>query len=227
MNFVDISVLVVLGLSTLLAFSRGFVKEMLSILSWVGATIATIFLFPSALPVAQTQIADPLLAKVAAAVTLFVVALFALGFVNHFISSRVQKSVLGPTDRTLGFFFGLTRGVVVVALAHVAMTLIFPDEKERPEIITTAKTERHAKKAAEFLMALLPPDLLEKGGVILDEGLAAAEKSGEALGLVEESTPEDGEEPANQDGQDAKSGYNDAERKDLERLLQGSQSDSQ
>ena len=227
MNFVDISVLVVLGLSTLLAFSRGFVRELLSILSWVGATIITIFFFPSALPIAEAQIADDLLAKIATGVVLFVVSLFVLGFVNHFISSRVQKSVLGSIDRLLGLVFGVVRGVIVVALAHMAMTLIFPDPKERPEIITTAKSEPYAADAAEYLIGLLPPDLLEKGGVILDEGLAAAEKGGAAIGVLQQAAPADTEETPNQDGQDGKSGYNDAERKDLERLLQGSQGDNQ
>jgi membrane protein required for colicin V production len=226
-NFVDISVLAVLGLSALLAFSRGFVRELLSIMSWVGATIIAIVFFPAFLPMVEAQIADDLLAKVAAAVILFVVSLFVLGFVNHFISSRVQKSVLGSLDRTLGLAFGIVRGIVVVALAHMAMTLVFPDPEERPEIVTTARSEPYAADAAEYLIGLLPPDLLEKGGVILDEGLAAAEKGGAALGVIQDTPPEDGEEAPKQDGQDGKSGYNDAERKDLERLLQGSQSEGQ
>jgi membrane protein required for colicin V production len=226
-NFVDIAVLAVIGVSTLFAFSRGFVKELLSILSWVGATIATILLFPKALPYAQEQIADELLAKVAAAVALFVVTLFLLGFINHFISSRVQKSALGPLDRMLGLAFGLVRGIIVVALAYIALTLIFPDEKERPEIVAQARSLPYAALAADFIKSKLPADLLEKGGVILDEGLAAAEKGGAALGVPAKSSDEDKDKVPNQDGQAGNSGYNDAERKDLERLLQGSQSGGQ
>jgi len=226
-NFVDISVLAVLGLSTLFALSRGFVRELLSILSWVGATIITIFYYPTALPYAQAQIADELLAQIFTAVVLFVVSLFFLGFINHFISSRVQKSVLGPLDRALGLIFGIVRGVVVVALAYLAMTLIFPDPKERPEIITTAKSEPYAARAADYLISLLPPELLEKGGVILDEGLAAAQKGGTALGVGQKSEPGSENAVTNQDGQEGNSGYNDAERKDLDRLLQGSQGSGQ
>jgi membrane protein required for colicin V production len=205
-NFVDIAVLAVIGVSTLFAFSRGFVKELLSILSWVGATIATILLFPKALPYAQEQIADELLAKVAAAVALFVVTLFLLGFINHFISSRVQKSALGPLDRMLGLAFGLVRGI---------------------EIVAQARSLPYAALAADFIKSKLPADLLEKGGVILDEGLAAAEKGGAALGVPAKSSDEDKDKVPNQDGQAGNSGYNDAERKDLERLLQGSQSGGQ
>ena len=45
MNFLDLIILGVIGLSTLLAFSRGFIKEMLSILGWIGAVIATVAFF--------------------------------------------------------------------------------------------------------------------------------------------------------------------------------------
>ena len=45
MNFLDLIILGVIGLSTLLAFSRGFIKELLSILGWIGAVIATVAFF--------------------------------------------------------------------------------------------------------------------------------------------------------------------------------------
>ena len=52
MNFIDVIVLVVIGLSALIAFSNGFVNVVLWILSWVGAVVATVYFFPVAKPIA-------------------------------------------------------------------------------------------------------------------------------------------------------------------------------
>ena len=66
MNFLDLIILGVIGLSTLLAFSRGFVKELLSILGCIGAVIATIAFFTPARAIVRQYIAEPLLADIAA-----------------------------------------------------------------------------------------------------------------------------------------------------------------
>ena len=125
MNFVDIVVLAVIGLSTLLALGRGFVKEVLSVLGWIGAAIATFLIFtyvPQVRLFARAQITEPVIADIVAAVALFTISLFVLGMLNHYISARVQGSALGPLDKSLGLVFGLLRGIVLVALAHMAMT---------------------------------------------------------------------------------------------------------
>ena len=74
MNFIDVIVLVVIGLSALIAFSNGFVNVVLWILSWVGAVVATVYFFPVAKPIAERYIAEPLIANVVTAVAIFIVA---------------------------------------------------------------------------------------------------------------------------------------------------------
>jgi membrane protein required for colicin V production len=245
-NFVDIVVLAVIALSTLLALGRGFVKEVLSIFGWIGAAIGTFAIFfyvPQVRAFANQQIAEPLLADIAAAVSLFVILLIVLGFFNHAIASRVHASSLGPLDKSLGLVFGLVRGVVLVALAYMAMTdWLLPQKAQRPEVVNQARTEPYVAMAANFIKELIPQDLKDRASAILDESSKAVEKGQELNDTIQKlspkpNTPPAGESPGdsdqnggqgtqrspagNQDGQGEQSGYKDAERKDLERLIQG------
>jgi membrane protein required for colicin V production len=248
-NFVDIVVLAVIALSTLLALSRGFVKEVLSIFGWIGAAIGTFLVFfyvPQVREFFNSQIAEPVLADIACAVSIFVILLILLGFFNHTIASRVHASSLGPLDKSLGLVFGLVRGVVLVALAHMVMTDWFmPQKSQRPEVINQARTEPYVAMAASFIKDLVPQDLKDRASAILDQGSSAVEQGQQLNDTIEKlspqipqpTTPPAGESPGdskqnggqgtqrspagNQDGQGEQSGYKDAERRDLERLIQG------
>lgn len=247
MNFVDIVVLAVIALSTLLALGRGFVKEVLSIFGWIGAAIGTFLIFvyvPAVKEFARKQITEPVLADIACAVALFVVLLIVLGFFNHAISSRVHASALGPLDKSLGLVFGLVRGVILVALAHMVMTDWFmPVKEQRPDVINQARTEPYVAMAADFIKSKIPQDWKDKAGAVFDDTGKAVEQGKQLNDTIQKLSPQvpaappSGESPGdskqnggqgtqrspagNQDGQGEQSGYKDAERKDLERLIQG------
>ena len=249
MNFVDIVVLAVIALSTLLALGRGFVKEVLSVFGWIGATIGTLLIFfyvPQIREFFAKQITEPVLAEIACAVSIFVVLLIVLGFFNHAIASRVHASSLGPLDKSLGLVFGLVRGVVLVALAHMVMTdWLMPNKDQRPPVINEARTEPYVAMAADFIKSKIPQDWKDRAGAVFDEGSKAVEQGKELNDTIKKlspetsqpTTPPSGESPGdssqnggqgtqrspagNQDGQGEQSGYKDAERKDLERLIQG------
>lgn len=257
MNFVDIVVLAVIALSTLLALGRGFVKEVLSIFGWIGAAIGTLLIFvyvPQVSEFFRKQITEPVLADIACAVAIFVVLLIVLGFFNHAIASRVHASSLGPLDKSLGLVFGLARGVVLVALAHMAMTDWFmPNKDQRPDVINQARTEPYVAMAADFIKSKIPQEWKDKASAMFDDSAKAVEQGveqGKQLNdtiqklspeVPQPTTPPSTQSPGdsqgdstqnggqgtqrspagNQDGQGEQSGYKDAERKDLERLIQG------
>jgi membrane protein required for colicin V production len=251
-NFVDIVVLAVIALSTLLALGRGFIREVLSVLGWIGAAFLTFVVFfyvPQVRAFARAQITEPVIADIIAAVALFTISLFVLGMLNHYISSRVQGSALGPLDKSLGLVFGLVRGVVLVALAYMAMAdWLLPNKQDRPDVINQARTEPYVEMAADYIKALVPQDLKDRAGAILDEGSKAVEQSKDLNKTIQQLSP--GAQPAappitqpaggssgdsgqnggpaaqgsvavNKVGQGFKYGYKDAERMDLERLFQG------
>jgi membrane protein required for colicin V production len=234
LNFLDLIILGVLGLSTLLAFSRGFVKELLSILGWIGAVIATVMFFGPARVHVRQYIAEPLLADIATGIGIFVITLFLCGIVNHWLSGHVRSNGLGALDRSLGLVFGLVRGAVVICAAYILMAWALPNREERPDMVNEARTLPVVERGAAYILSLLPEDILKQGEEALDQGLRAVEQGQEIGNALAPLAPTlaPGAEPLGTNagpqsqepgGQETGSGYKDAERNDLNRLIQGAE----
>lgn len=116
MNWADYFILGLIGLSMLLSLWRGFIKEALSLATWVVAfVVAWSFsgLFAERL---TPWIELPSARAVAAFAGLFLIVLILGALVNFLIGQLVSKTGLSGTDRILGTVFGVARGVVIVAV---------------------------------------------------------------------------------------------------------------
>jgi membrane protein required for colicin V production len=123
---IDAVVAGVIVLSAILAYSRGFVREAMAIVGWIGAAILAFIFAPSVqplvkeLPVVGDFLADSCeLSIVAAAAGVFAIGLIIAALFTPLFSSVVQRSALGGIDQGLGFLFGVVRGVVLVAIAFI------------------------------------------------------------------------------------------------------------
>ena len=239
MNFVDISVLIELGISALVGVSSGFVKMLLWVLSWIGAVIATILLYPYVLPTISKHISEPILANIATGVGIFVVALIFCFILNGMISRLVRASSLGALDRSLGLLFGLALGTTVICGAYMLLAWAIRDPNEWPDTVRTARVLPLVETGARYLETLLPPDLLEIGEAAMDQGVKTLEKTNElnqqynnlnqggqtGADSGTHTSPASGAVPGavNPGGQAGETGYNDAERNDLNRMIQTTQ----
>jgi membrane protein required for colicin V production len=219
-SITDIAVGVILLLSGLLALSRGFVHEVLSIGSWVGAAFAALYGFPYVRPYARDLIGSEFIADIVAGAGAFIVALIILTIVTKLIAEQVQGSALNPLDRSLGFVFGLLRGVIVVCLLYTAVEWMIPASKQ-PTWLREAKSMPLIEQGSVFLKAMIPRDAGEK---IAEKAEDIRDKSNDALELQktyekiltpnaksDTSTPTDPQ------------GYDQQERKDLDRLIRNAQ----
>lgn len=133
-TLIDAGVAGILILSGVLAYSRGLVREALAILGWIGAAILA-YLFTDQVeplikqvPVVGEFIGDNCeIAIILSFAAVFAVALVVISIFTPLFSSVVQKSALGGVDQALGFFFGVVRGIVLVAIAFVVYDNVFTD----------------------------------------------------------------------------------------------------
>ncbi len=124
-TIIDGAVAIVIVLSALLAYARGFVRESLAIAGWIAAAVVAFIFAPQVqplvkeVPVLGDMIADSCeLSVIAAFAAVFAVVLVVVSLFTPVFSSLVQRSALGGLDQGLGFLFGVVRGIVLVAIAY-------------------------------------------------------------------------------------------------------------
>ena len=146
-TWLDMILLGVMLISGLLAMIRGFMREILSIAAWAAAAVATVLLYNKLLPYAKANIASDLIASGAVIGGVFLITLLIVSVVTVRISDMILDSRIGALDRTLGFLFGLARGLVIVVVAFVFFAWLVPDNKQ-PDGVRNAKSLEVLKSTA-------------------------------------------------------------------------------
>lgn len=126
MNWIDLTILTILGLSTLLSVKRGFVKEALSLLAWVAAFfVSTAFSARLSAQLVELISSEPL-RYACAYVILFAATLMLGSLVNLLLSQVIKVTGLSGADRVLGTVFGFTRGLVVILVVLFVLRAAMP-----------------------------------------------------------------------------------------------------
>lgn len=124
-TIVDGVALLIVVISALLAFSRGLIREVMSILGWVVAAFAAFTFAPQVeplvreIPIIKDFVTSCQLSTLAAFAAVFAIALVVVSIFTPLFSGLIANSALGPMDQGLGFLFGVARGVVLIAVALI------------------------------------------------------------------------------------------------------------
>ncbi|MEM9524077.1 MAG: CvpA family protein [Pseudomonadota bacterium] len=163
-TILDGIVAVVVVISALLAYSRGFVREMMSILGWIAAAVLA-FMFAGRaeplikeIPVVGEFLTDSCeLSIIAAFAAVFTLALVLVSLFTPIFSSVIQRSVLGGPDHVLGFIFGALRGLLLVAVAFLVYDRVVLDDSV-PMVDESSSAQIFARVQAS-LEAQIPSDV--------------------------------------------------------------------
>ena len=156
-TLLDIILIGVMLISALLAMIRGFMREVLSIASWVIAAVATLYSFTKVLPNAKSYFNNDIVATAVVLGGTFLGTLLIVSIITVRFSDMVLDSRVGALDRTLGFLFGLARGLIIVVVAFLFFAWLVPD-RSQPEWIRSAKSKVVLQGTGQWLMSMLPDD---------------------------------------------------------------------
>jgi membrane protein required for colicin V production len=156
-TLLDIVLIAVMLVSGLLAMVRGFMREVLSIIAWIVAAGVTLYSYSKLLPYARQYFNNDVVATVAVVGGVFLLTLIVVSILTVRISDMVLDSRVGALDRTLGFLFGLARGLVIVVIAFLFFTWLVPD-RSQPEWVKSAKSRVVLAGTGQWLISMLPED---------------------------------------------------------------------
>ena len=156
-TLLDAILLIVMLVSGLLAMIRGFMREILSIGAWGIAALVTLYSYSRVLPIAKQYITSDMVAAGASVAGVFLITLLIVSVITARISDLVLDSRVGALDRTLGFLFGLGRGLIIVVVAFLFFAWLVPD-RSQPEWVRGAKSRIVLQSTGQWLMSMLPDD---------------------------------------------------------------------
>ena len=138
-TILDLVLLGVMLISGLLALVRGFMREILSIAAWGAAALATLYAYQKLLPTAKAYFNNDTVATAVTVAGVFIGTLIVVSIITTRVSDMILDSRIGALDRTLGFLFGLARGLLIVVVAYQFFIWLVPD-KQQPDWVRGAKS---------------------------------------------------------------------------------------
>lgn len=167
-NF-DTLVLIIIGISGLLAFFRGISREMISIISLVIGLAGALFLFGRYQINVQSFIKPAWLADGALLLGVFGLLYIVSSFFMRSWTNAIRGRKPGLLDRLLGVGFGIVRGTVLASLLVLVVSNLAKDG-EPADWISQAKTYPILRKTSDMLVSLPFARAKEVAGDIKTKG---------------------------------------------------------
>jgi membrane protein required for colicin V production len=166
---------------------RGFTREVLAIFSWAAAAFAAVYFYPLVVPYVKPYFSKDIVQQGVSAAAVFFGTLVLVSLITIKLSDVILDSKVGALDRSLGFVFGVARGVLLCAIAFLFFSWLSP-EKNQPEWVRNARTRPFLQATGDQILALLPEDL---------EGILNKLKKPKGAGEEPAASPDPDSEPKN------------------------------
>lgn len=159
MAWIDLFFFAVIVLSALISLVRGFVKESISLVTWVVAGMLALRYYTPMAELLEPFINAPTLRQWVGGGILFVATLVIGAIVNWIVSQLVSKTGLSGTDKALGVVFGAARGVLIVSMLVLLASLTpMPETSWWQESAMIG----FFQQLAEWIRGVIPTDAVGK-----------------------------------------------------------------
>ena len=157
MNFFDIALLLIIAIFSAIGVWRGFVRELISFITWIAACFAAWTLSDRIAPMFESLTREQELRQMAAFVSVFLVVFITgavIGALLHKVVSRSDS--LRRANRVTGGMVGCLRGFAIIVIVFMLAGLTsFPQREWWRDAVLSPPFERIAAYAARYL----PPDV--------------------------------------------------------------------
>lgn len=192
----DVGVAVLILLSALLAMARGFTREVLSLATWAGSAALAAYAYFRHRDIMQQYISEQIVADVVTVLGTFIVALIILHLITMRIADFVVDSRIGPLDRSLGFVFGVVRGILIAVVVVIFGMWLLPQNIQA--FAKDSKTLPWLQDLGQSLISVLPDDLEKQVTDLIQKGSGTSTE--------DEASPDEGTAPDATTGTPAEDG---------------------
>lgn len=165
-NYVDIAIVVIILITALIGFMRGFVWMAIFLATWTAAILLAYTYKEQLAPMLPVKLDNEMLQQGLAFLIIFIGTLIAGAIINYLFSKAVSAIGLGVFDRILGMGLGIVLGSLGVTL--IVMLLSFT-ELPRQDVWTKSVLVPKFKEAAEWVKKFAPQSINE----YLDNNISA------------------------------------------------------
>lgn len=159
MIWVDYVIISIVGLSALIGFARGLIREVLSLGIWIGAALVAWTYYKPLSVILEPWISISSVRFGAAFLVLVFIVLILGAIFGHLLTVLVEKTGLTGTDRLMGVVFGGARGALLVAmLVFLGALTPLPDDPWWQESALIGRFQ----VLAERVLGELPPRVADK-----------------------------------------------------------------
>jgi membrane protein required for colicin V production len=183
LTWFDFLAFVIVGLSAIMAFARGLIREVFTIIAFAAGILAALILHLAGMTrplVEGVSGLSGIPADLAGGLGIFLIVFIAITIATAAMAKRLHQSTeIGSFDRAAGLAFGILRGIVFVAVLFVLpIRLLAPDQLENePGVylneVVGARTYPIYSGVASALAMLIPRGRDRGGDISSSEGESA------------------------------------------------------
>ncbi len=198
-------------ISGLLALMRGFTREITSLFAWGAAALAAFLAVsqPDLVKQVQEYLPQELIAKVALAGGVFLIVLIVLSLISIRLTDWLLDSIPGPFDRTLGFIYGIIRGLALVVIAYLFYIWFIPEGRRFDAVRQAYSLSRVEQFSQKLIDVAIPGEI----GEILSSKMYM---NSQGPSTSSSATPQGGPAPR-------ENSYNKADQKQIDQLIESTQ----
>jgi membrane protein required for colicin V production len=160
MNWLDLVLLLILGVSVLTSLRKGLSREVIGLVSVVAALLLAVWLYGTAGGFVAPYVSSPGIAHFIGFALVFAAVLLLGGLVSFVVGRFLRVTGLSIFDHLLGAVFGLVRGVLI-GVALVMGIMAFAPSSGPPSSVVHSRVSPYVVDAARVVAAMAPNEVRE------------------------------------------------------------------
>ena len=158
MNWFDIALILILGLSIATSFKKGLSREIIGLVSVVVGLLLGIWFYGTAASWISPYLSSPLAAKFGGFLIVFFGVILLGSLVRFIVGKFLRVTGLSVFDHALGAVFGAVRGGLI-CVALITGMMAFAKEGQPPDAVLHSRIAPYLVSAGKIAAAIAPHEL--------------------------------------------------------------------